>query len=51
VADVGIRALKYAYQIMKIDREWTIARKPGFTWWGGPLAQHVWADRPYEDQG
>jgi hypothetical protein len=51
MGDVGINALKYAYKIMKIDREWTVLRRRGFTWWGGPLAQHAWAESPYDDRG
>jgi hypothetical protein len=49
--DLGQRVVETLYQWSKIDAEWSVWHPRGFTWWAGPLAQHVWADPPVEIDG
>jgi hypothetical protein len=36
---------------MKIDREWSVNGRRQFAWWGHRLAQRIWADPPFDDEG
>jgi hypothetical protein len=49
--DAGLALVDYLYQRMKIDDQWAVRRPRGFTWWAGPLAQHIWAEDPLDDLG
>jgi hypothetical protein len=49
--DAGPRVVERLYELSRIDPEWSVRRSRGFTWWAGPLAQHVWADPLEEFQG
>ncbi len=46
VTDAGQRAVERLYQLSNTDATWSVRHPRGFTWWAGPLAQHVWADPP-----
>jgi hypothetical protein len=50
-ADVGARVVTFLRGHLGIDDEWSVAEDRGFTWWGGPLAQRVWADPCFDDDG
>ena len=49
--DAGPQVLKHVHEQMKIDREWSVKGRRQFVWWGHRLAQRVWADPPFEDEG
>jgi hypothetical protein len=51
MTDVGLEVVRSLYQKMMIDQEWSIWHQRGFTWWGYRLAQHIWADPCFEEQG
>jgi hypothetical protein len=51
MSDVGLEVVRFVYDRMKIDQEWSVWHQRGFTWWGHWLAQHIWADPCFEDQG
>jgi hypothetical protein len=51
VSDVGKRVVEFIRQRLQVDPEWYHPRDRGFSWWPGALAQHVWAEPPYEDDG
>lgn len=44
--DPGIEILHVVSTLMQIDAEWCQWGQRGFTWWGCPLAQTVWAEPP-----
>jgi hypothetical protein len=50
-ADIGLRVLDHAYKQMKVDREWSANIERGFVWWGHRLAQWVWAEPCFDDDG
>lgn len=49
--DAGLALVDHLYLKMRIDDEWSVRDSRGFTWWAGPLAQRIWADRPINDLG
>ncbi len=49
--DPGLELVDHLFSGMRIDEEWAVRHSRGFTWWAGPLAQHIWADPPVEDFG
>src|SRR5207249_643755 len=49
--DPGLAVVDYIFQHLNIDPEWSVRDERGFTWWGGELAQRVWAGPVYEDLG
>lgn len=49
--DIGQRLVDYVYERMQIDEPWAVRASQRFTWWGGSLAQRVWADAPREADG
>jgi hypothetical protein len=51
IRDVGTRVVEFVHRQLQVDAEWCVSGPRGFTWWAGPLAQHVWADPLYEDDG
>jgi hypothetical protein len=42
--DLGLRVVDEVGHSLTLDREWSVQRERGFTWWGKDLAQHVWAE-------
>jgi len=42
--DIGQRLVDYVYERMQIDEPWAVRAAQRFSWWGGSLAQRVWAD-------
>ncbi len=51
MVDHGIDTVRYVYEIMMIDPEWSVWDGRGFTWWGEGLAQQVWAEPSFTDRG
>jgi len=49
--DAGITAVRKIFQVLKIDKEWSLISERGFTWWGHRYAQRVWAEEPFEGGG
>lgn len=44
--EIGQRLVDYVYERMQIDEPWAVRAAQRFTWWGGSLAQRVWAEEP-----
>jgi hypothetical protein len=51
MTDLGLDVVRFVHQMLRIDPEWSVWSDRGFTWWAGPLAQHVWAEPCFEDDG
>jgi hypothetical protein len=51
MTDVGLDVVRFVYQMLQIDPEWAVSSDRGFTWWAGSLAQYVWAEPSFEDDG
>ena len=49
--DVGPEAVDFVFREMKIDAEWSTRDERSFTWWGHRLAQRVWADPVFAEDG
>lgn len=49
--DLGPDILRFVYESMMVDEEWSVREPRGFTWWGHRLRQRVWADPPEESRG
>jgi hypothetical protein len=49
--DVGLRIVDQAGYVLSIDQAWSVRDERGFTWWGKDLAQHVWSEPGFEDDG
>lgn len=49
--DLGLRVIDEVGHSFTLDREWSVRRERGFTWWGKDLAQHVWAEPALDDEG
>lgn len=49
--DLGPDILRFVYESMMVDEEWSVREPRGFTWWGHRLRQRVWADPPEESGG
>jgi hypothetical protein len=49
--DLGLRIVRQVFEALQVDREWSSDSRRGFTWWGKDLAQAVWADETYDDEG
>jgi hypothetical protein len=49
--DAGKALVEHIFKVMRIDEEWSIRTDRGFSWWGGPLKQTIWAEEPFEDGG
>ncbi|MFH1680000.1 MAG: hypothetical protein ABIH26_05075 [Candidatus Eisenbacteria bacterium] len=50
-SDPGLAAVRFVHEHLRIEPEWSVWEERGFAWWGGRLAQRVWADRPFEEDG
>ena len=47
----GLAAVRYLYDNSRIDSEWSVLEERGFTWWADDLAQRVWAEPGFDDNG
>jgi CheY-like chemotaxis protein len=49
--DVGPEVVDFVFREMHIDAEWSTRNERGFTWWGHGLAQRLWADPVFLEDG
>jgi hypothetical protein len=49
--DAGAAAVRWVFDAMRIDPEWSVWEERGFTWWGHGQAQRVWAEPGLDDDG
>jgi hypothetical protein len=49
--DIGVTALRFAREALSIDDDWAVFSGRGLAWWGGQLAQRLWAEPPIEEAG
>jgi hypothetical protein len=49
--DPGLAAVRWVYDAMRIDPEWSVWEERGFTWWGREQAQRVWSEPAFDDDG
>jgi hypothetical protein len=49
--DVGVRIVVEIGRSFTLDADWSAPTERGFTWWGKDLAQHVWAEPGFDDDG
>lgn len=49
--DVGLRIVDQAGYALTLDEEWSVRDERGFTWWGKDIAQRVWSEPGFEDDG
>lgn len=47
----GLAVLRFVYDSMRIDEEWSVREDRGFTWWGHQHAQRVWVEPGFDDEG
>jgi hypothetical protein len=50
-ADPGLSAVRWLYDSMKIDQEWSVIESRGFSWWGHRFCQRVWSEDGVDDHG
>ncbi|HYT87891.1 MAG TPA: hypothetical protein VEL76_04160, partial [Gemmataceae bacterium] len=50
MADVGLDVIRFLFQTLQIDPEWSVWSDRGFTWWAENLAQYVWAEPGFQDE-
>ncbi len=48
---LGSKTVEFIRERLQVDREWSVEREGGFTWWAHTQAQHVWAEAPVDDDG
>jgi hypothetical protein len=49
--DPGLAVVRYLYDNSRVDAEWSVREERGFTWWADGLAQRVWCDPGFDDEG
>lgn len=49
--DIGLEVVRAMRRAFGVEDQWSKDLERGFTWWPGPLAQHVWSDPPTEVRG
>ncbi len=49
--DPGLAVVRFVFDAMRIDAEWSTRDTRGFVWWGHEHAQRVWADAGRDDHG
>jgi CheY-like chemotaxis protein len=49
--DPGLAVVRFIFDAMRIDTEWSTRDAHGFVWWGHEHAQRVWADAGRDDHG
>jgi hypothetical protein len=51
VVDLGVRVVDRIGYSLTLDKEWSTRTERGFVWWGKDLAQRVWAEPGWDDNG
>lgn len=49
--DLGVEIVDTIGHCLTLDEEWCVRDERGFTWWGHQLAQRVWSDPGFDDDG
>jgi hypothetical protein len=49
--DAGLAVVRYLYDNSRIDAEWSVLEERGFRWWADGLAQRVWSEPAFDDDG
>jgi hypothetical protein len=49
--DYGLEAVAFVRERLQVDDRWAEPIDRGFRWWAGPLAQSVWAEPLFDDDG
>lgn len=49
--DLGLEIVDTIGHSLTLDDEWCVRDERGFTWWGHELAQRVWAEPGFDDDG
>lgn len=49
--DPGPAVVRYLYDNSRVDAQWSVLEERGFTWWADGLAQRVWAELAFDDDG
>lgn len=49
--DLGLQIVDAIGHSLSLDEEWSVRDARGFTWWGKDLAQRVWAEPAFDDDG
>ena len=47
----GLAVVRYLYDNSRVDAEWSVVRERGYTWWADGLAQRVWSEAAFDDDG
>lgn len=49
--DLGLAAVEVVRERLGVDDEWCVDHERGFTWWAHDLAQSVWSEEAFDDDG
>ena len=49
--DLGLQIVDTIGHCLTLDAEWSVRDERGFTWWGKDLAQRVWSEPGFDDDG
>ena len=49
--DLGLAAIELVRERLGVDDEWCVDYERGFTWWAHDLAQSVWSEEAFDDDG
>lgn len=49
--DLGLAAVEVVRERLGVDDEWCVDHDRGFTWWAHDLAQSVWSEEAFDDDG
>jgi hypothetical protein len=47
----GLAVVRYLYDNSRVDGQWSVLQERGYTWWADGLAQRVWAEPAFDDDG
>ena len=47
----GLTVVRYLYDNSRVDGQWSVLGERGYTWWADGLAQRVWAEPAFDDDG
>jgi hypothetical protein len=47
----GLAVVRYLYDNSRVDARWSVLQERGYTWWADGLAQRVWSEPAFDDDG
>lgn len=47
----GLSVVRYLYDNSRVDDRWSVLDGRGYTWWADDLAQRVWSEPGFDDDG